>query len=379
MKKKLCLLLSILMMLSLLTPVPKTYAAGNLIDLSTEEYVDEVKVYTLTTGDDCEADKINTYAVSVSPEDKEAVFPVTFTQKGLFICSYEYIDTNPSTSYGDFEIYSDEECTQEIRYSSYNGYAAIPSKGTYYLKFSVSDYGDEVPEDGYLFSFACQYIGSGDRALKDKTWSAVSVASSSDEILFKVTAAKAGTITLGIEADSSVYVTLLNSSKKEISEEAYYSSNNGKVSFAVAKGTYYIKARTYTDYFRIKYTFKAITETSSTTKAKAKALTKGKLYSGLVTATDKNGTVDWYKITLTKSQPVKITFKGSVSSGQVSLEFFGNGIGGSITQSIRSEDADRSFTAETYTSKKLPKGTYYIKVTKSTPKTSGSYYLRFDK
>lgn len=379
MKKKLCLLLSILMVLSLLAPSPKTYAAGNLIDLSTEEYVDEVKVYTVTTGSDADLEKINTYAVSVSPEDEKAVFPVTFTQKGLFFCSYEYLSDNPSSTYGDFAIYSDEECTKKIQYSSYNGYAAIPAKGTYYLEFSVRNYSDEMPEDGFLFSFACQFYGGGDRILKDKTWSTVGVTGSNDEVFLKVTTTKAGTLTINLDSDYSAYITLLNSSKKAISDETYYSSTDGKISFAVAKGTYYLKVKTYTNIYRIKYTFKAITETSGTTKAKAKALTKGKLYSGLVTATDKNDAVDWYKITLTKSQKVNITFKGSVSSGSIGLEFYGGGISGSITQNLRTVDADKSFSAETWTSDKLPKGTYYIKITKGSKTTSGSYYLRFDK
>jgi hypothetical protein len=376
MKKKIYQLLSILMVLSLLPPTPKIYALSNLLDLSTNQSVNELNVSTNSSALGIESDAISTYAVSVSP--KENVFPIRFSQKGLLIYNYEYMNTNPIGTYGDFAIYSNIECTKQIQYSPYNGFAIIPTKGTYYLKFSVRNSQGEIPEDGFLFSLSFQFVDGGNRVLKNKIWSAVGIPRVGDEVYFKVTTAKAGSLSLNIESDSSVYITLLDSSKKEISEEVYDSSIDGKISFAVEKGTYYIKARTYTDYYRLRYTLKSVTKTSGTTKVKAKNLTKGKLYNGLFTATDKKGAVAWYKITLNKTQPIKITYKGSVSSGYITLKFFGNGIGGSITQKLNEVDENRSFSVKTYASPELPKGTYYIKVTKSTQKTSGAYYLRYN-
>jgi hypothetical protein len=89
--------------------------------------------------------------------------------------------------------------------------------------------------------------------------------------------------------------------------------------------------------------------------------------------------VDWYKITLTKSQEVDITFTGSVSSGRISLEFYGGSIGGSVNESISSVDVDASFSPITLRSDKVPKGTYYIKITKDSTITSGFYNLKLGK
>lgn len=276
------------------------------------------------------------------------------------------------------DFYYDEACTTTDLYSTYNQYAKIKEKGTYYLQLKVYDHGNNIPEDGYVFEVYFQFVSGADRELKDKTWSAATmVREYADGMYFKVSTSKAGTLTINLESDNSAYITLLNSNKKEISDKTYYYTKDGKLCFAVGKGTYYLKVNTYSSYFRIKSTFKAITDSSGASKAKAKALTKGKTYNGLVTATDKKGKVDWYKITLSKAQTVNIQFKGNVSSGKITLEFFGENIGGSITRTLYNLDDDRSFQATTYRSTKLPKGTYYIKVTKSTDTTSGNYTLKF--
>ncbi|BCJ94375.1 hypothetical protein acsn021_19440 [Anaerocolumna cellulosilytica] len=382
MKKKLSLIFGILLMALLLIPNAKVQAEGVAEDLNTGEKVEELTTVIIKTGTDKEYEKQQTYSILVTAEEgsnkAEAVFPMTFTQKGILYCAAAYLDSNPASTYDDFAIYSDEECTKSISYSSYSNTAIIPSKGTYYLKFTATDYNEEKPIDGYYFAFTSKFIGGADRTLTDKAWTVAGNTDTSKPIYYKVTTTKTGSLTIDIESEFSTRITLLNSKKKAISDEAYVYTSDGKASFAVPKGTYYLKVSGSSDTYRIKSTFKAITDNSGTTKAKAKKLTAGKAVNGLVTPGEKAGKVDWYKVTLSKSQTVDITFTGSVSSGEIHLEFYGNGISGSITKYISSVDSDKSFSAQTYDSTKLPKGTYYIKVTKKTKNTSGSYTLKFN-
>ncbi|WMJ86687.1 PPC domain-containing protein [Anaerocolumna sp. MB42-C2] len=378
MKKRFGLVLGIFMLILLCIPSTRAFAAGYAEDLDSGTSVNELSTYVINTGSDAEFNKIKTYKVYVPGDTKEVILPITFDQKGLFICSAQLSEEYESV-YGDFKIYADEACTSEIRYDSYNSEAKILKKGTYYLKFSVNDYASDTAPDSYIFAFASQFLNGTDRILKDKAWVCSGNTDTQKPIYYKLTVPKTGSITVNVESQYSSYVTLLSSSKKALSDKTYSSLANSNVCFAVNKGTYYLKVESSAELFRVKYTFKAISDGSGTSKAKAKKLTAGKSLAGIVTATDKTGKVDWYKVTLTKSQAVKITFTGSVSSGKIKLDFYGGGISGSITETLDTVDEDASFAAETLTSTKLPKGTYYIKITKGTKNTSGFYNIKLNK
>jgi hypothetical protein len=381
MKKKISLIFGILLMAFLLIPNTKVFAEGTAQDYATGEEVTKLSTVALTTGDDKDFKNYVTYSINVASDpdssNVEVIFPMTISQKGILNCASVYLDSNPTTSYGDFGIYSDAACTNPIDYNTYDYLAVIPKKGTYYFKFSVSDYSDEKPEDGYYFGLSSNFLSGADRALKDKTWS-IAGSEAKKPIYYKITTTKAGSLTINLESDYSNTITLLNSSKKAISDETTYYSTDSKASYAVGKGTYYVKVTSNSDLYRIKSTFKAVTDTSGTTKAKAKKLPAGKASKGLVLTSDKAGKVDWYKFTLTKSQTVDITFLGDVSSGVISLELYGSGVSGSVTSSINTVDSDQSFSVFTTGSSKLSKGTYYIKITKKTKNTSGSYTLQFN-
>jgi hypothetical protein len=378
MKKKLILFFAAFMLIFLCLPAMKTFAAdGYAVDAESGETVDELSAYILTTGSDADFKNANSFIVYVPGDTKEFVVPITFDQKGLLNCSVKLAEESDKI-FSEFGVFTDEACTNKIYYSTSDKIAAIPKAGTYYLKFSVSDYSDPKPEN-YAFGISARFINGNDKSLKDKEWLLSANLETTKPIYYKITVPKAGGLTVNLESEYSSYVTLLNSSKKAISEETYYYSSDGAVYYAVAKGTYYVKVKNNSNNYRIRYTFKAISDLSGTAKAKAKKLTAGKAVTGVVTATDTTKKVDWYKITLPKSQKVDITFTGSASSGKINLEFYGGGISGSITQYIRYLNDDASFSAKTWTSDKLPKGTYYIKITKDSKNSSGSYTLKLNK
>jgi hypothetical protein len=379
MKKRLIYLISFLMFVFLLVPSIKAEASGYAVDYDTKETVDEITTHVITNGDDNDLDTIKSYGIAVPSDAKELIVPIKLDHKGILICTAVLDDTTPESVSAYLDIYADAECTDSIYYNSYNNIAKIPEAGTYYLKFTVYDSADVEPEY-YALGFASQFYSGDDRTIKNKEWTCTGSLDYSTPVYYKISAKESGSITIEVDAEYSSNVTLLNSKKKALSEEVYVSTySGGKTVFAVDKGTYYIKVTSSSDIYRLKSSFKETKDYSGATKAKAKTLAKGKLYSGLVTTSDKTGKIDWYKITLTKSQEVNITFTGSVSSGEIEIEFYGNEISGSITDRISSVDADGSFAAETWTSSKLPKGTYYIKVTKSSKYTSGFYNIRLDK
>jgi hypothetical protein len=375
-KKKIAVLLSVIMVSLSCFPISNAFATGNIMDIDTGEASDVLTTYVVTTGSESDIAGVKNYEVTVPVDPEEIVLPITFEQKGILYFTSDFAETAASR-YFDLYCYSDAECTKEIKVSTYNGEIVIPEAGTYYLKFKVNNYSDVTPTDGYKINFSSKFISGEDKTLTNKVWVCSANADTQKPMYFEVDAIKAGSITINTESEYSTRLTLLNSSKKAISDEVY--NYDGKACFAVEKGSYYIKVTSSSDLLRIKSLFTALTDYSGSSKAKAKKLTAGKTYTGFLSATDKTSKVEWYKITLTKSQEVNIKFTGSVSSGKIELELYGNGFSGSITKNIDTVDEDSTFSPQTWSSTKLPKGTYYIKITKKTTNTSGYYYLQLKK
>jgi hypothetical protein len=375
------------------TPTPTTTpttapTTGQIVDADTGNGVDKMSTHVLTTGDDKDFKTFKAYYVSVPATSTNAigsyeyVAPIKLSKTGLLICAAQFDSETHPTATARFDIYTDAACTNYLSSYDYDGYTGYKVKkaGTYYVKFQVSD----STSDGvtpYYFGFYSQLEDSSNRTLKNKQWIYSSYIDTSKDLYYKVSASKAGSITFNLKTEYSSYVTLFNSSKKAISEKVYVPATSGKAVFAVKKGTYYVKVKPSSDYVFVKSTFKAITDKSGSKKSKAKSLTVGgKAISASVLATDKKGASDWYKFTNKKTKKIMVTFTGSVSSGEIELEFF-NAKGESFgTVKINSVDEDASFNpySASYlsTSKTLPKGTYYIKVTKKSTKTSGTYSLK---
>lgn len=374
MKKK---ILSLLLILIICFPTNLAFAADTAIDLDTAETVSQLTTHVITTGSDDDLETYKGYTISIPAETKEVILPITFDQKGLFYSAAAFTVEKKSL-YLDETIYSDANCTQEIKYSSYNYKAVIPNSGTYYIKLSVSDYSsDKATTTSYEVKFASQFYSGEEKTLVNKEWTCSGNIDTATPLYYKVEVSKTGSLTIDTVTEYSNTITLCNSSKKSISEDVY--NSDGKVLFAVKKGTYYIKVKTSSDALLVKSSFSAVSDKSGSSKSKALKLNAGKSYTSCITATDKKGTSDWYKITLTKSQVVKIKLTGNVSSGDIKYEFFGGNISGSITGYLSSVGDDETFQAETYSSSKLPKGTYYIKVYKDDNLTSGDYTIGLKK
>lgn len=217
-------------------------------------------------------------------------------------------------------------------------------------------------------------------------------------IAFKPT--KTGYVTFKVSNAStqSAYtagtLALCNSKKALISTQDSFTTNSTNsqaysITYGVKKGTqYYLRAELGAG-ATIKATFASQSKSSANSKGKAKNLAKNKTAKGIMIANENKA--DWYKIKLSKSQQLKLTFNVKT-----------NGLGqyDGMKFSLYKSNGKTLFTSDAYdyisryysgkgsvtyymsrrgSSKKygIPKGTYYVKVERANKTSSGYYTLKW--
>lgn len=153
-------------------------------------------------------------------------------------------------------------------------------------------------------------------------------------------------------------------SKGKNAERAYYALSTGTYRFAMKpnKG----------DIVQYNYGSKTYSTAYATKKSKAKQIKRKKSVTNVLTASDKNKTTHYYKIKLTKKSNIKIDSLVYQNGGKMTLTLYGNGI---RTNTLTLKGNKRG----SWTGTNLKKGTYYIKVTKCTKTTSGTYTIKYTK
>ncbi|MCM1159880.1 MAG: hypothetical protein NC412_01535 [Roseburia sp.] len=154
---------------------------------------------------------------------------------------------------------------------------------------------------------------------------------------------------------------LCNSAKKEISSTdwcGFYTGDN--ITFVVKRNTaYFLKVKLHgASGLIINYEYKSITDKSGNKKAKAYKIKKKKSVPGLLMAGENKA--DWYKITLTKKQVMKIIFTTKSYRG-IQMDVFDNK-GNKINGLSVFQPASANKKVTVMSGKKLSKGTYYVKV-----------------
>lgn len=176
---------------------------------------------------------------------------------------------------------------------------------------------------------------------------------------------------------SSIRYRLCNSKKKALTKwdksiSAFGSSVTGRKAFtdyvAVKKGTYYIKVND--NRYKLKYTFKAVKDQGGSSKAKARNIARGKTVKGLVQAGGKGSKIDWYKITLPKSQKIKFTYNALACDW---IQFKVVNADPRVTIFGSSAYCWAKKTSAT-TRNAFPAGTYYIQVTRMMKDEGASGY-----
>lgn len=220
----------------------------------------------------------------------------------------------------------------------------------------------------------------------------------------KFKAGATGYITVKITGNSSMtsqpsgYLTLCNNKKKTLgTKQELFVTGDSKSwaytrTYGIQKGkVYYFKVESYGG-VKLNATVKAVKKNAATSRAKAKNLSKNKAVNGVLIAGDKKA--DWYKIKVTKSQKVKISWSAKTNGVTKS----GNGNASGIKMTFYKSNG-KMFTNNaydyvspaysstwiqfyrkyTYSSQKLglEPGTYYIKIEPYTKTSSGYYTLKW--
>ncbi|MDO4553815.1 MAG: hypothetical protein Q4B70_01560 [Lachnospiraceae bacterium] len=175
---------------------------------------------------------------------------------------------------------------------------------------------------------------------------------------------------------SGLIVNYYNQNWKQMHSSSYRSVFDHQPGyFAVKKGTYYIQVPSYYK-VDIRYTFVNVKEKSGSKKSKAVTIKKNKTAKGTLQFGESLSKTDWYKIKLTKKQKVNIYFTGGATYF-LNLEIIP---ASKKTMIINNRTSICIGTNVWKSAGKLPKGTYYIKVNRSTVSSKedcGMYTVRW--
>lgn len=261
----------------------------------------------------------------------------------------------------------------------------VTSGCTYTIRFTQE--GNSSSGDAYAFCMGVIYGTSSRSFLSSYTSSNCSIGAgtnASGRITTywkkKVTSKGRMAITAAdIFNDSSeaknVSVTLLNSNKTAVSKTI--SLNNKTAYFGVYGGrTYYVKVQTYAPVYGIKCTMNtSYKSTVGTSKSKATKISKGYSKSAVLGATTSTSS-QWYKIYVPKRKGIKVTIEGYFAPGaSVKAELRTSG-GKVLTSKTVTGKSNYKHTI-TFTGSNVAKGTYYIKISKGSNKSSAAYKIKY--
>ena len=284
----------------------------------------------------------------------------------------------------EFGVYTDAHMNNRI--SSY-GYSTqgdtrsiicnIPKDGSYYIGVKPST---SIPERQYyaVALIACSYSGQ-DRAIKNKERLVIGQKDGGTVNYVKYKATQ--TVYLKTSTDTSskmVKITLCDKSKKSLSGESLASE---EPTYGVKKGkTYWIKLKNPWSSSAGYYTFtlnNGKVKESKAGKSQKKAVTikKNKNIKGWIEAGKKEGKqADWYKFNLTGKKSVKIYMKGGTND-KINVTVYEKI--GSRTRKIGTRTVNNNFNNIIPSRGKWSKGTYWIKISRGTAKSSGYYTLKW--
>lgn len=376
-KKISCLILALLIALQAVPMIAMADEEGIAVDASAEEIAIN-NYFDLETDLDKET---SYYNVIFDDPYEEFTKYINIEKEGVLLIS---IAAGDSSSYYSFKIsVSSDSSFKNTLGTIYlfddeegkNKTFKIDKAGKYYVKFEVTKRYDASGE--IIFPVAFNFIPAGTRNVEVGQEYIAFQESGYGDIYYKVTVNKAGLLTAVITPDAAsgyVYFTLLDKNKKELSKEEYVYHKDGKYeySYAVAKGTYYVKVKTSTGGYLIGFEAKAITDKGGASKSKATAIkVGGSAVNGICLATDKTSVVDWYKFNLSSSKNVKITID-YIADGKVTFEIL-DSKGKTLIGGTRRTYSGKG-TIELESSGKFSKGTYYIKVYKEKGNEKSSAY-----
>lgn len=304
---------------------------------------------------------------------------VTFSAKGTLLMA---VKNNPASGKDvTFGLYEDKALSKKVDFEGYAGkkdgvkekYIKVPKAGTYYLGL-WSTYGKSSYATPFENAMAvgAAFINGGDRTITSGKTIAVG-AKEKQTNYFKFKATKTGYLKVQTSKGSNGSVALYTSKKKALSKDTRFAY---VPTYGVKKGTtYYIKSMFTFSYPAVTYSLRAtntaISESSGSTKAKARSISAKKTRKGTITAG--SATADWYKLSLSSPKNFTITMKGATND-QLKLSMY-DSKGKSIMGGTGTLSAGSASGIGKETTTKFPKGTYYIKIYRGNKYSSGWYSL----
>lgn len=387
MKKLVKILLIVFVFAVIALPVRKVLA-DETTDTTAKESIKDADtncdVTEFETNDlDITLDKANyiSYFISI-PSGKSLVVPMTLNEEGRLYYRYDFTNEYREKKSYYCDIYIDEACTQKADYSNYDTYygeLSVTKSGKYYIKFSVMDITTQ-PDTYNQFKFSSFYINSRNETLINGKQVVTAFLNEDKPIYYKVKVDESGSISFNMQASTGANVILCNSKKRVISNVCRSVDKDHTFVFAVSKGTYYLKVTTSSSYAYVMQTFKEITDTSGPSKQKARELkVSGDKLKSLSLSTEKSGKADWFKFINDKKRKIIVDVIGTVSCGGLKIDFYDTkGTNWESRYFYPVNNANGGVSTIYYIldgTEKLPKGTYYIRVSKTSAKTNATYRI----
>lgn len=160
----------------------------------------------------------------------------------------------------------------------------------------------------------------------------------------------------------------------------YVSATDSRVAvYGVKKGTYYIKVSG-EDNYSLAAAVEKTTNKGGTSKKKATTISQKKTIKGVMPAGEKSTATDWYKFKVTKNKVLQIKLD-TANNGMFQFWLYGPSYKNGIWIDSLENEGGTYYSINSLTKKKVKvaKGTYYIKVKRSTydKKSSGIYSIRW--
>lgn len=175
-------------------------------------------------------------------------------------------------------------------------------------------------------------------------------------------------------------VTLCNSKKQVVEpSSSTYVSSDKVATYGVKPGTYYIMVKNQKTYV-VSAAVQTMADKGGASKKKATTIKHKKTITGIMPAGEKASKTDWFKLKMSKSKKLQLTIKAE-GNGYFDFYLYGPSYKNGIRIDSIKNGSGKYYSVQGFTRKKakIKKGTYYIKVMRSSysKKASGAYSIKW--
>lgn len=312
------------------------------------------------------------------------VLPFTIQEKGAVIITIReknQIYDNLKTS-----IYEDEQCTTPLGKSftlvddedteSASSDGIVLDSGTYYVKFSLEGDYDDITS----FDVTLDLISVEERTLTNKSIDVAYQNKNSDKMIYKIIIRKNSVISLFLTPNDdnlnhTAHVQLLDENKNALTNNSYIKmqefddGDQMQQYYTLKPGTYYTQVDTTCGEYIIECGIDPMKNQAGNSKKHATVLKIGgpsKL--GCILLSDKVTSTGWFKFTAPRDLNIEMD-ANYLLNGNMEIEITDSR--GKVIFKKNKFYSEGGYT--TYFRKGFKKGTYYIKISKTTKPSSLSY------